>query len=380
MLLHAGSAVAHHTFGGLVESLRGLEWSVLSGSPAFGAGRVGGSVRAAPPGPLAIGSASPEYGTLHGAERFAVAMWVQDAWEVGASVFAGFLGAGGAPANGVRLLAESPDGGNTYPLWAELVVAGAAYRFPAAVPDMDPARAPGPGVPHLVALQLDRRGGRWSLAFSADGRGFSSEWVAAPRLRGPDVDLPSQTPGDESNFGIALSGPAAVDEMAFWRAGDGLRRAHAAGLMDLWVRFRSPMSAWTDRFGEDRHAPPPKSRGRAGAPCRVNTRPTVTAPSGLRMSVEAGSQPRENELEFLAHDPDGGAVSWSVASPASFGVVSLHAHPRSADGVVARYGPGACGTEDAFVLRAESRCGLGEDVAVTVGIAGGDPCPTTTRP
>jgi hypothetical protein len=374
MLLHADSAVAHHTFAGLVESLRGLEWSVLSGSPAFGAGRVGGSVRAAS-GALAVGSASPEYGTLHGAERFAVAVWMQDAWEVGASAFVGFLGPGAAPANGVRLLAESSDSGSTYPLWAELVAAGVAYRFPAALPDMDPYRGPGPGVPHILVLQLDRRGPRWSLASSLDGGPFAAQGVSAPRLRGPDVDLPLQTADDESHFGLALSGHATVDEIAFWRAGDGLRRFHAVGLMDLWVRFRSPMSAWTDRFGEDRHAPPPKSRGRAGAPCRVNARPTVTAPSGLHMDVEAGSQPRENEMEFLANDPDGGAVSWFIASPASFGVVSLHAHPRSADAVVARYDPGACGTEDAFVLRAESRCGLGEDVAVTVSIAHGAMCP-----
>jgi hypothetical protein len=106
----------------------------------------------------------------------------------------------------------------------------------------------------------------------------------------------------------------------------------------------------------------------------VNRPPAVSAPSELPMSVEAGSRPRENELELLAHDPDGGAVSWSVVSPASFGEVSLHSDPRGAGGVVARYAPGACGTEDAFVLRAESRCGLGEDVAVTVSIAAGAPC------
>ena len=379
MLPHGDSAVAHHTFGGLTESFRGLEWSALSGSPVFGAGRVGGSVAAAGGAPLALGSASAEYGTLHGAERFAVAMWIQNAWELDSSVFAGFFGAGGAPVNGVRLLAESVDSGSTYPLWAELVNAGAAHRFPVALPDMDPARGPGPGVPHLIVLQLDRRGGRWSLAFSADGRGFAVSRTLAPRLRGPDVDLPSQTADDESHFGIALSGSAAVDEMAFWLAGDGLRRAHAAGLMDLWVLLRSPMSAWTDRYGEDQHDPPPKSRGRLGTPCQVNRPPVVSAPSGLLMCVEAGSQPRENELEFLASDPDGGAVSWSVASPASFGVVSLRAHPRDADGVVAMYVPGGR-VEDAFVLRAESRCGLCEDVAVTVDIVGGAPCPTTTVP
>ena len=374
MLLHGDSAVAYHIFDGFKESLHELEWSALSGSPAFGAGRVGGSVAAAPPGPLVLGSASAGYGTLHGAERFAAAMWIQNAWELGASVFAGFLGAGGAPANGVRLLAESPDGGSTYPLWVELVNAGVAHRFPVALPDMDPARGPGPGIPHLIVLQLDRRGDRWSLASSVDGGGFAAAEMSAPRLRGPNVDLLSQTEDDEFYFGIALSGSAAVDEMTFWRAGDGLRRAHAAGLMDLWARFRSPMSAWTDRFGEGRHVPPPRSRGRLGTPCMVNRPPAVSAPSELPMSVEAGSRPRENELELLAHDPDGGAVSWSVASPASFGEVSLHSDPRGAGGVVARYAPGACGTEDAFVLRAESRCGLGEDVAVTVSIAAGAPC------
>jgi hypothetical protein len=304
-------------------------------------------------------------------------MWVMDAWEPGASVFAGFLGAGGAPVDGVRLLAESPDGGSTFPLWAELVNAGAAYRFPVALPDMDPARGPGPGVPHLVVLQLDRRGGVWTLEHSMDGGGFASSSVSAPRLRGPDVDLQSQTPGDESYFGVALSGPAALDEMVFWRAGDGLRRIHAARLMDLWTRFRSPMSAYTDRFGEDRHVPPRRSRGRLGTPCAVNRAPAVSSPSELLISVEAGSRPRENELELLALDPDGDRVSWSVASPASHGEVSLHPDPRGADGVVARYAPGGgCGTRDYFVLRAASRCGEGEDVSVAVDVQ----CQTTTPP
>ena len=408
MLPNSDSAIAYHIFdpaGGLMESLRGIAWKhvptpgeAFMVSPPLTGGRVGSSLTSRPAQRcFTFGADAAAYGTLHGAERLVLAAWVQNLFEYDAELFFGFhghlpppgsttppdepccLSSPPAPINGIMLRTRSEDNNISFPLRVLLLNSGEEHEFPVAVPDLDSGHDAQPGVLHLLIVQLDRAGGQWTLKFSADGAPFESGGtVEAPRIPGPVVDSPEMTPDDEGHFGVCLGGGAALDEFAMWSGGRGVRRAHAARLMSLWREMRSPMDAYTEVFGAERHDPHPRDRGRAGTPCRENRPPVVEPPPSLHLDVAVG-QPRPAELEFFARDPDGGEVAWAVVSQPSGGRASVHLHPTRADGVVVRYEP-QCGSEDGFTLRAESRCGFGEEFAVSVSVSGGEPCPPTTTP
>jgi len=405
MLPNSDSAIAHHVFDpadGLTERLRQTAWKHIPTpseafmvSPPLTGGRVGSSLASRPGQPCyTFGADAAPYGTLHGSERLAIAAWVQNAFEFDAEVFFGFFGhlaqttvppdatccslSPPMPTNGIMLRAKSEDNNVTFPLRVHLFNSGGELVFPVPIPDLDSGRDAQPGVLHLILVQADRRGGEWSMKFSVDGGPFESGGtVPGGRIPGPVVDSPEMTPDDEGYFGVCLGGGAAIDEFAMWSGGHGMRRAHAARLRSLWSEFRSPMDDYSSRFGRERHASRPRDRGVLGTPCRENRPPGITPPPALHMDTEIG-QPRPAELEFFGTDSDGGDVFWSILGSPT-GDVGVHRHPTRADGIVVRYMP-RCGSEDEFVLRAESRCGLGEEHVVTVSIAGGDPCPITTPP
>jgi len=368
MLPNSPYAIAYHRFDGLSEEIRGVEWSVLAGAASLGVGRVGGSLI---PNPIALaGAPALPYGTLHGSEAITVSLWVQGMSEADASVFLGFLGADNIPSNGIRIIAEPTEDGVFFPMWVEFLNAGVVHRFPVSLPDLDSGSNPNPGVLHLLVVQVRRDpAGGWRMGFATDGGEMTDGGtVDAPRILGPDIDLPNQTLDDETVFGALISG-AAIDEFAIWSDGPPMRTAHSSRMYSLWSKFRSPMESYTDRFGDDRHEPHRFQRGKLGTPCRVNLPPSINGPES--MIVESGTFAKQNEIEFFATDPNGGVVRWSVVSEGSFGIVKIHRHPVRKDAVLVRYGltvtaPPAI--DDDFVIRAESRCGLFDEAQVRVTI------------
>jgi len=272
MLPNSPYAIAYHRFDGLSEELRGVEWTVLAGSASIGVGRVGGSL--VPDMAALVGAPSALYGSLHGSEAMAVSLWAQSMFEASASVFLGFLDADNNPSNGIRIVSESTDDGVFFPLWVEMLNSRTAYRFPVPVPDMDSKSNPNPGVPHMLVMQVRRNPeGGWRMGFATDGAGISDGGtVAAPRLQGPDIDLPSQVPDDESTFGVLTTG-SVIDEFAFWSDGPPVRRSNSKKMYSLWSEFRSEMDSYTDRFGDDHHGPLRRRRSAAGTPCLVDPPP-----------------------------------------------------------------------------------------------------------
>ena len=365
MLPNSPYAIAYHRFDGLLEEIRGVEWSILAGDASIGAGRVGGSL--VPDPVVLVGAPSVSYGTLHGSGVLSVAAWIQGTSERDSNVFFGFLDADRNPSNGIRIVAEPTTDEVFFPMWVELLNSSIAYRFPVQIPDLDPESNPNPGVPHLVVVQVgqDPAGG-WRMRFATDGGGMlDGGTVDAPRIPGLDIDLPGQIPDDESTFGVLTTG-VALDEFAFWSDAPSMRRIHSTGMHSLWSEFRSPMDSYTDRFGEDRHDPLQHQRGRLGTPCRVNLPPSIDGPDS--MLVESGTLAKQNEIELSATDPNGGSVRWSVASGGSSGIVEIHRHPSRRDAILVRYAPAAPATADDFVIRAESRCGLFDEAQVRVMI------------
>ena len=298
MLLHSDKAVAYHRFGGpsdLTESLRGLEWSVLAGSADFGDGRVEKTLFS-PGAGVAVGRGASDYGTFHGVSRLRLAAWVSHLSEGGASLFMGFMGPAATWANGIRLSAYAA--GALFPLRVELVNSAVTYAFPASVPDIDGGSPP---VPHLLVVDVERQGDEWSMRFSVDG-GVVVDGGAlqAPRIPGPPTDAPPETvPDDEVKFGLWLVGGAVADEVALWADAPRFRRAQAARTHALWMEFREPLDAYTDRFGVETHDPAPRDRRGWGDPCRVNRPPEIDGGPWQTLYAAAGSLLAENEITAL---------------------------------------------------------------------------------
>ena len=323
-------------------------------------------------------SPASDYGTFHGSERLTFAFWGQNLFDAGSDLRIGFHNDDGKLANGMRMVSEENSG--EVVVSVSLMNDATEHEFPVHPQNPDVDRAPGLNMVHFVVVQLDRVEDRWAMRFSIDGDGFQDGGeVDAPRFVGGDIDLPGDIPDNESFFGLSFIGPAvSVDELAVWSDARPLPRHRLEKLFSLGFQFREPLDAYSDRFNEQLHPPTPKGRRPRGAPCAVN-RPPEIEPGDFRMNVVENSFAHANEIELFARDPDGDKIQWST-SGAAIGEPTVRRHPFRKDGVVIRYLPfedeiGA----DSFIVRAESRCGLFDEVAVDVDVAV-PPAPPTTVP